>query len=188
MKNLNGSTRNKIVKFLFWIPLMFFIACGSGIRVQYDYVRDLDFTRYRTFDFINLPDSPVLEKRGERMVKNAVITELELQGFEMRFTKPDFLIAVHTSAESKVDVVSWGYQYAPYDLYYGGYNYWGVQNFSAYSYKEGSLLLDFIEPASMQMIWRGVAQGVIPPNVSNERLTELIGAAVRRVLKYWPPK
>ena len=180
--------QRKIIRFSVCLPVMLLAACGSGIRVQYDYIRSEDFSRYRTFDFISLPNSPALEKKGERMVKNAVISELELQGFEMRFTKPDFLIAVHTSAESKLDVVSWGYHYAPYSMYYGGYNYWGVQNFSAYTYQEGSMILDFIEPASMQMIWRGVAQGVIPPNASNERLTELIGAAVRRVLKYWPPE
>jgi len=188
MITFNGAMKRKIVNLSYCILVMLLAACGSGIRVQYDFVRDLDFARYRTFDFISLPDSPALEKKGELMVKNAVISELELQGFEMRFTKPDFLIAVHTSTESKMDVVSWGYHYAPYDLYYGGYNYWGVQNFSAYTYQRGSLILDFIEPASMQMIWRGVAQGVIPPNASNERLTGLIEAAVRRVLKYWPPE
>jgi len=172
---------------------MFFIfaglcSCGSGIRVQYDYIKNEDFSRYRTFDFISLPNSLGQETRGQRLVKNAVIDELELEGFTMQFSKPDFLIAVHTSVASRLDIQGWGYRYAPYDLYYGGVGYGGVQGFTTHTYEEGTLILDFVDPVSMQMIWRGVAQGVLPPMASDERIIEITKAAVRRVLYYWPPE
>ncbi len=176
--------------FLSWIIIICiaFSSCGSGIRVQYDYVKNEDFSKYRTFDFISLPNSLGQDSRSQRLLKNAVIEELELEGFEMRFSKPDFFIVVHTSAETRVEIQNWGYNYAPYDRYYGGYGYWGVQNLSAYTYEEGTLILDFIDPISMQMVWRGVAQGVIPRNASTDRIIEIARAAVRRVLSYWPPE
>ena len=164
------------------------MTCGSGIRVQYDYVKNTGFAGYKTFDFISLPNSLSQESRGQRLVKNIVTGELEAAGYEMRFKQPDFLIAVHTSVDARVDIQNWGYRYAPYDRYYGGYGYWGVQSFTTYTYEEGTILLDFIDPASMQMIWRGVAQGVIPRNASDDRIIDLAGAAVRRILYYWPPE
>jgi len=163
-------------------------SCGSGIRVQYDYIKNEDFSKYQTFDFISLPNSLGQDTRGQRLVKNAVIEELELEGFEMRFSKPDFLVAVHTSVDSRVDIQNWGYRYAPYDRYYGGYGYWGTQSFTTYTYEEGTMILDFVDPASMQLVWRGVAQGVIPRNASTDRIIEIVRAAVRRVLYYWPPE
>ena len=163
-------------------------ACGSGILVKYDYIKNADYSVYNSFDFISLPNSLGKETKGQRLIKNALIDELEAEGFQMRFTNPDFLIAVHSSVASRIDIQNWGYRYAPYDLYYGGYGYWGVQTLSAYTYEEGTMILDFVDPKSMQMIWRGVAQGVLPAHASNERIAEIARAAVRRVLYYWPPE
>ena len=123
-----------------------------------------------------------------RRVKNSVIKELEYNGFEMRFTRPDFLVAIQTSVDSKVDINAWGYTYAPYDVYHGGYGYWGVPSMGVYKYEEGTLILDIIDPKSMTLIWRGVAQRALPSRLDNDRIQQIVDEAVRRVLYYWPPE
>lgn len=162
--------------------------CGSPVRVQFDYVKDQDFTPYRTFDFLAVPAGQKIYEKAMRRVKTAVIDELESKGFEMQFQKPDFLVAIQVSVDSKVNINNWGYAYAPYDRYYGGYSYWGVSSWDVYRYEEGTIVLDIIDPATMTMIWRGVAQRAIPPTTDSQRIQEIVQQAVSRVLYYWPPE
>ena len=162
--------------------------CGSPVRVQFDYVKDQDFKPYRTFDFLAVPAGQKIYEKAMRRVKTAVIDELEAKGFEMQFQKPDFLVAIQVSVDSKVNINNWGYAYAPYDRYYGGYGYWGVSSWDVYQYEEGTIVLDIIDPASMTMIWRGVAQRALPQTTDSQRIQEIVQQAVRRVLAYWPPE
>ena len=161
--------------------------CGSSVRVQFDYLDDHDFTPYKTFDFMVTPNDLTTDDKGLRRIKNAVINQLETNGFEMQFSKPDFLIAVQRSVESKVNIQSWGYAYAPYGNYYGGRDYWGTTTMSAYKYEEGTLVIDIIDPMTMTLMWRGVAQRALPPRLDSDRISDIVNDAVKRVLYYWPP-
>ena len=166
---------------------LFLISCGSSVRVQFDYLEDHDFEPYKTFDFLVAPNDLQMHDKSIRRIKNAVINELELNEFEMKFTQPDFLIAIQKSVNSKINVTNWGYTYAPYSNYYGGYEYWGTPSMSVYKYEEGTLVIDIIDPKTMDLIWRGVAQRALPPRLDSERIQEIIDEAVRRILYYWPP-
>ena len=161
--------------------------CGSSVRVQFDYLDDHDFTPYKTFDFMVTPNDLTTDDKGLRRIKNAVINQLETNGFEMQFSQADFLIAVQKSINSKVQITNWGYTYAPYSNYYGGYGYWGTPSMSAYKYEEGTLVIDIIDPATMTLVWRGVAQKTLPPRLDSDRINDIVNEAVRRVLYYWPP-
>ncbi len=163
------------------------LYCGSSVRVQFDYVEDHDFKPYRTFDFLTSPDDLTVDDKAMRRIKNAVINELEKNGFEMQFTGPDFLIALQKSINSKVEITSWGYTYAPYANYHGGYDYWGTPSMGVYRYDEGTLVIDIIDPKSMQLIWRGVAQRALPARLDADRINDIVNEAVQRVLYYWPP-
>lgn len=166
---------------------LFHFFCGSSVRVQYDYIEDHNFESYRTFDFMATPNDLIVDDKGIRRIKNAVINEMENKGFEMRFTRPDFLIALQKSVDTRVEIQNWGYTYAPYGNYHGGYEYWGTPSMSMYRYEEGTLVIDIIDPLNMMLIWRGVAQRVLPPRLDSDRINEIENEAVRRVLYYWPP-
>jgi hypothetical protein len=187
MRSLILNIPTCIKVFLVTAFALFSIHCGSSVKVQFDYIEGQDFSSFRTFDFISQPADLKVHDKPVRRVKNSVINELESNGFEMRFTQPDFLIAVQTSVNAKVDINSWGYSYAPYDLYHGGYGYWGVPTMNMYQYEEGTLVIDIIDPKTMTLIWRGVAQRALPPKPDADRIQEIIDEAVRRVLYYWPP-
>jgi hypothetical protein len=188
MKEFVLNIRSKFVQFILIVLMLILISCGSSVRVQYDYIEGHDFSPYKTFDFMVQPADLQVHDKPIRRVKNSVIKELEYNGFEMRFTRPDFLIAIQTSVDSKVDINAWGYTYAPYDVYHGGYSYWGVPSMGVYKYEEGTLILDIIDPKSMTLIWRGVAQRALPSRLDNDRIQQIVDEAVRRVLYYWPPE
>ena len=59
-------------------------------------------------------------------------------------------------------------------------------------YEEGTLLIDFVDARTKQLIWRGWAVGVIE-NVGiiasdPEKAEKKISSAVRKILEHFPPQ
>ena len=103
-------------------------------------------------------------------------------------SNPDFLIAEHLGKKDIVQVTDWGYKYGKY-----GGNYrkhtgsWKDNRFSTYQYEEGTLILDFVDAKSKELIWRGSANAKVQNVNTPEKSEKLINAAVKEILKKYPP-
>ena len=98
---------------------------------------------------------------------------------------PDFHVVPHVSTQEKIEVNNWGYRYGPYDMYRG--TYYGSGGVPTYSYEEGTLVLDFVDTETKQLIWRGSAKAEIDRVDSPEKSWEIIKKAVGEILKKYPP-
>ena len=101
------------------------------------------------------------------------------KGFRETTQDPDFLVAFHTGVQDKTDVQSWGY----------GYGYWGMGGggVSTINYQEGTLILDFINPKTKKLIWRGVGKKVVSQKATPEKREKGINDAVEKILNQFPP-
>ncbi|MFQ5675474.1 MAG: DUF4136 domain-containing protein, partial [bacterium] len=148
-------------KFLFVFFLFSFISCSS-ISVRHDYDPDVDFAQFKTFSFMQkakrAPES-LLDKR----VKAAVRSELQAKGLR-ESTNAQLLIAYHSNVKNKVDVTAWGYRYRPR---WGGY---GARGVTVDRYKQGTLILDFVERRAQEVVWRAAASGVLDDNPTPEEM------------------
>ena len=93
------------------------------------------------------------------------------------------VIVFHTGIQDKVQVTDWGYGYGPYRGWYGG---GGV---NTYQYQQGTLIIDFVDAESKQLVWRGTAEGVVgegktDPEKAQKKIDEIVG----KMLKDYPPK
>ena len=75
----------------------------------------------------------------------------------MTTVNPDFLIALHGGKQTKLDITDWGYSYGRHGRFRGG----PIISGDVYEYEEGTLILDFVDAQSKELIWRGKAQGEI---------------------------
>lgn len=158
-------------------------GCAS-ISVTTDYDQEVDFARYKTFDWIKqkpkIPprrriDATLLDKR----IKDAVEAELSFKGYKrVGKGEPDFLVAYHIGAQNKVDVSTYGYRYGPRGRWVG-------RQVEVHRYKEGTLILDFVDPATKQLVWRGTAVGAVhTPGDLERKLLEAVG----KLLEEFPPE
>lgn len=176
----------KPIHVLFALFLMdLIISCSAVYNVQYDYDKTVDFTNFATYDWLPIPKKTDIESLDIKRVQRAVNAELEAKGLTMTAENPDFLIAEHLGKKDKVRVTNWGYGYGPYGGYWG--RYWGTGGVSVYQYEEGSLILDFVETHSKNLIWRGVAKAVLDDVTTPEKRDKLINEAVQKILKNFPP-
>lgn len=168
-----------IILILFWI-----LDC-SEIKVKMDYDSEVDFTRYKTYRWINKSKKQPRKKAMaaytllDKRVKSAVERELMTKGMQKLVSgKPDLLVNFQVSAKEKVDVTHYGYGY-------GRRGYWRAGGVDVHRYKEGTLILDFIDPEIKQLIWRGWATSVVG---DPEKRNEMINKSIEKMLKKYPPQ
>jgi hypothetical protein len=163
----------KIMCKLFILSLVgFTLGCSSVYDVKYDYDQKADFSGLETYMWLPIAPEEKIERFDQERIKNAVDAQLESKGFRMSQDRPDFQIAVHVARETKTEIRG----YRPY---------WGVPE--VWQYEEGTLILDFVDAQSNNLIWRGSASAELQSAPSPERRLKLIDEAVLRILKNFPP-
>jgi hypothetical protein len=160
-------------------------GCSTVYDVQYDYNQTTDFSNLKTYNWMRVPEKADIDTLNVMRVQKAVNAEMQAKGLKLTSDNPDFLIAEHMGKKEKVSVRDWGYDYGPYAGYWGGY--WGPGGVSTFQYEEGSLILDFVDPQTKKLIWRGSAKAEIDNVRTVEEREKLINEAVQKILKNFPP-
>jgi hypothetical protein len=144
--------------------------------------------RLKTFDWLPVPQDLDINSLDIIRIKKAVTSALETKGIVRAKDNPDFLIAEHVKTKDKIDVSTWGY--GPYlgsgrHSRYSGF--WGYGDVRVYQYEEGTLILDFVDPETKDVIWHGAAKSVVDDTMVPEKRENLINEAVQKILLNFPP-
>ena len=163
-------------------------GCASTMTVSSHMDRDVNFTRYRTFDWGPADALPTGDARLDKNpffkdhVEGAVEKELAARGLTISSSgAPDLLIHYHANISQRIDVnrVDRGYGYC-----------YGVECQSGViEYEAGTLVLDLVDSRTNRVIWRGWAQDTIEGALDNEdEMARQIDEAVSRMLARLPPR
>ena len=112
-----------------------------------------------------------------KRLKKSVIATLNGKGFTKTQSAPDLLVAYHINVKKKTKVNVYGH----------GYGYWGPRPVDVHQFKEGTLILDLVDPKTKQLVWRGWGRGVFEPTGDPQVSQARIDEAVSQVLKHYPP-
>ncbi len=175
------------IKYLKWmIPVMmvFLLASCVGIRVTTDYDHNADFAKYKTFNFSQEVNKIKLSDINRRRLKDDISAQMEARGYKMSDT-PDLLVNVFLKGTTN-------YTANAYTSGFGGpwgYYRWGLGASSntwvdVDRYTEGTMFIDVIDVQKKELIWEGIAQGMINPrtNTTAKGLNDI----VTRVFKEFP--
>ena len=149
-------------------------ACSPRVNVEQS--ANVNFSRYRTFDFAdtevktNGDRNPLLRSSiTQDRIKQAIAGELAKRGLRQVDSNPDMLVTTHTYVEQAERTVydtygGPGYAY-PYSVGYRGaflpinYGYWYTPSYYSAprteQYREGTLIIDFIDRRTNNLVWRG---------------------------------
>ena len=163
-----------LVSLLFAFLIALIVSCSSVYDVGYDYDQQTNFEGLKTYDWLPVPKGIRGDTLVQERIKNAVNSELEAKGLRMTSDEPDFLIAMQAGTEDKVRNVPehWGYKHT---------------KSRRVEYEEGTLVLDFVDPASKELIWRGTAKADVDSKMAPEKIDKLVNEAVEKTLKNFPP-
>ena len=167
--------------FLIVFLVGFFISCSPIYSVSFDSDKNVDLSQLSTYDWLPVPKAANINNLDQARIKKAVNAELEAKGLRLASMNPDFLIAVDIITKEKLRIIQWGYPY-----YYSYRAYDGSLSVDSYQYEEGTFILDFVKPASNNLIWQGTARVSIDFANTPEKRERLIKEAMQKILQNFP--
>jgi hypothetical protein len=189
--NARQAHRRRIIAALVALVVMVAGALLLGCRTQQqhllvDYDPAADFSRYHTFKFVMVPATYKLGYPSfvTRQIAAAVTDEMGKRGYRSDSHSADLLVNFSgilgkgRGAESTTDYYAY--------RYYGAWPaYQRSEHMPAGEYADGTLNIDLIDAASMQLVWEGVAIGEVTSRDAPAQ-QEQITAAVAHVFAKFP--
>jgi hypothetical protein len=176
-------------KFLI-IPVLFaFVAC-STVKVAYDYDRQADFNKYKTYVISEETTkmAGVNQLNRDRIIA-AVETQMAAKGFA-KAKSADVILDVRIKGEeiqTATATTSGGYGYG---YGYGRWGYGGGFSTTRVNYDkyiEGTLFVTLIDKATEKIAWQGTGTKTMDENASPEKREQNIDYAVQQIFTNYPP-
>ncbi len=126
----------------------------------------------------------------DRRVRRLVEQELGARGYRLvPAGEADFLVAYYPVYKDRIVATymdlgpSWGYGWGwrPYGWGVGG----GMQEVQ--HYREGSIVLEVLDPRTRQVVWHAVGEGALTDLRTPQDAEEQVGEAIRKMLGKFPP-
>jgi len=181
--------------FLFVCLLVIALLSGcSSINVNYDYDNKVDFLKIHTYAWghLNGPDDfltnePLLKKRIIQSIDNYLLS----RGYQkVDPAVADVLVVIQAGIKEKMRVTDWGgprgyYRDPWYNPWWGGRAYGGRVDVSYYT--EGTLIIDIVDVARKELIWRGLGTGIVHKYSDQVKLQASVDQYVSDILNHFPP-
>jgi hypothetical protein len=146
------------------------VVAGCGGTVRSTTAPKADLARYRTYSFVHSPGR--VESITEQTLDSSLKHSLAAKGFTEAAPgpPPDFLVRHQLTTQEELYVEPIGY----------GLNATGDEDVSGYT--EGTLIIDFIDPRTKQIFWRGTADDVVnrPASPDTGTISKVVGRIVAR--------
>jgi hypothetical protein len=165
------------------------LAACSTVSVSTDFDSGVDFDALKTFAWMPLYSKELDPYDADSLVRGRVVSaverELSAKGLQRVDASPDFVIALHSWTRERFNVTTWprwGYGWGPRRRMWSA---WGGDRVDVTQYTEGALVVDFVNQASKELIWRGIARSVVDESSSSQ---EAVDESVEALLAKFPPK
>jgi len=184
------------MKKLFWLVIALFLVSTTALAqdVRYDFDKDKDFSKYKTYKWVPIKDADKVDDLTSKQLTDAFDAELATKGLTKTDSdSADLYIAYQTAVgtEKQYNSYSTGWGYGP-GWGAGWYGYGGMASTSTYGSTStvyvGQLDLSMYDSAQKQLVWRGNASKTLDPKAKPEKKQKNITKAVQKLLKNYPPK
>jgi hypothetical protein len=155
------------------------VAAAQDVTSNYD--QNTDFSKYRTYKWVQIPGPLDGDSILSRQLTQAVDANLAMKGFlKVDNDNADLYLGfqVATKQEQQLDYYGTG------GVRWGG----GFGTATTSTLTVGSFSLDMYDSKAKQMIWRGLATKTLDPKASAEKRQNNIRNGVNKLLKNFPPK
>jgi Domain of unknown function (DUF4136) len=166
---------------------------GSAIAqdVRYDFDKDKDFSKYKTYKWVPIKGADVPDELTARQLTGTIDAELALKGLtKTDADSADLYIAYQTAIGSEKQFTSfntgWGYGPGWGGGWYGGGM--GTTYGSTSTIYIGQLDLSMYDAVQKQLVWRGTVSKTLDPKAKPDKKQKNITKSVQKLLKQFPPQ
>ena len=169
------------------------IGAASAQDVRYNFDKKTDFSKFKTYKWVEIKDAPKFNDLVHQQVKQAIDAQLAAKGLvKADGDNADLFIAyqgaISTEKEFSSYDSSWGYGSG----WYGGGWYrapsssWSTGQTS--TIYVGQIAVDMYDSANKNLVWRGIASKTLDQKAKPEKQEKNLNKAMEKLLKNYPPK
>lgn len=180
-------------RFLFLsIATLLFIGTMMGQDIRYNFDKDSDFSKFKTYKWVNLKDAAKPNDLTDKQIVAAIDAELATKGLtKVDSDAADLLIGYQAGVGQEKQFTSynsdWGYGGGWYRGGWYGAGGTGMTTGQTSTIYIGQLALDMYDSKNKDLVWRGVASKTIDPKAKPEKQEKNLKKAVAKLLKKYPP-
>jgi len=169
-------------------------ACAAiGQDVRYNFDKNADFSKFKTYKWVNLKDAAKPNDLIDKQIILAVDSELAAKGLSrVDGDNADLFIGYQAGVGQEKQFTSynsdWGYGGGWYrGGWYGGAGGMSTTTGQTSTIYVGQLALDMYDSTNRDLAWRGVASKTLDPKAKPEKQEKNLKKAVAKLLKNYPP-
>jgi hypothetical protein len=161
--------------------------------VRYNFDSDTDFSRFKTYKWVDIKDAAKLNNLVDKQIKDAVDQQLAAKGLSrVEDDSANLYIGYQAAVGQEKEFTSystdWGYGSG---WYRGGWYGGGIGSTSMHGSTStiyvGQLALDMYDSANHDLVWRGLASKTIDEKAKPEKQQKNLAKAIKKLLKNYPP-
>jgi hypothetical protein len=158
-------------------------AMVQAQKTSYDFDGSAPFSNFKTYAWTEgtLAGEPFFDRR----VETAIDSQLAAKGLTKSETNPDLYVRYHVGLGLQRSVDGW---VGGADGGYGWRGGSGSVDLRLNELPTGTLVIDLIDAAKQQLVWRGVGTKELDLEARPEKRDAAIAKAVEKILKNYPPK
>ena len=156
-------------------------------KTSFDFDKTTDFSKFKTY---TLKDGT---KVNDPLIHNRIVAAIEAEmvakGLSKNDAMPDVVVVYHIAFDKKQDITTFSSGYGGYGPYgYGWGGGWGTTDVRVNEIPVGTLVIDVAEASKKAIVWRGMGVKEVDVQAKAEKRDKNIAAAVKKILKDFPPK
>jgi Domain of unknown function (DUF4136) len=179
----------------FSIVLLLFAASSAfGQDVRYNFDKNTDFSKYKTYKWVPLKDAAQVNDLVDKQIKDSLDAQLTQKGLtKVDGDNADLFIGYQAGVGQEKQFTSyssdWGYGGGWYrGGWYGGAGGMSTTSGQTSTIYVGQLAVDMYDSANHTLVWRGLASKTIDAKAKPDKQQKNLDKAVAKLMKNYPPK
>jgi len=159
------------------------LACGvaQAQDVKSQAMPGVDFSKYHTYKWVVIDGAKQPNQITDAQIKQSIDGQLTAKGLSKVESDPaDLYIGYQVAVQQQTQ---WN-AYGTGGMRWGG----GMGTATQSTINIGTLVLDFYDPTTKQLVWTGSATKTLNPSSNQEKNQKNLNNAMAKLLKAYPPK
>ena len=171
----------RLLRFAMPAAMLIMVSVGvSAQQVVYNSMPGTDFTKYHTYKWVEIHSNVHPNQIIDQEIRQAVNNVLASKGFTLTTgDKADLYVGYQCSVDKEREWSAWGMG--------GGLRWGGMGTAASSTVSNGMLAVDFYNPSSQQLIWRGSAAETLNPSGNQEKDMKKLDKGVAKLLQHFHP-
>lgn len=170
--------------------LLFCCAQGLAQDVRYNYAPGTDFSKYKTYKWVQVPDIKYPDQILDGQIKAAIDSQLSMKGLtKTEDDSADLYVAYQFAISQETEWNAYSTSSGMGMGRWGGLGMgMGTTTATSSTIRIGTLVLDFYDVAAKTQVWRGDATKTLNPSKDPQKNQKKLEKAMAKLLKNYPPK